>query len=80
MVHGDDKGLKIPPKIAPIQVVIIPINPKKEKSEEFSNFVTNVEGKLSHVNIRTHIDNLDESMLMGLGSLTLGAVVKVLSD
>src|SRR6056300_1252193 len=30
MVHGDDNGLKIPPKIAPIQVVIIPINAKKE--------------------------------------------------
>ena len=27
MVHGDDKGLKIPPKIAPTQVVIVPINP-----------------------------------------------------
>ena len=26
MVHGDDKGLIIPPKIAPIQIVIIPIN------------------------------------------------------
>ena len=61
MVHGDDKGLKIPPKIAPIQVVIIPINPKDEKSKEFSNFVTNLEKKLSNLNIRTHVDQLDES-------------------
>ena len=61
MVHGDDKGLKMPPKIAPIQAVIIPINPKKEKSEEFSSFVMNVEKKLSHLDIRAHIDDLDES-------------------
>ena len=61
MVHGDDKGLKIPPKIAPIQVVIIPINPKNEKSKEFSSFVTNLEEKLSNLNIRTHVDQHDES-------------------
>ena len=61
MVHGDDKGLKIPPKIAPIQVVIIPINPKKEKSEEFSNFVISAEKKLSSLRIRTHVDDLNES-------------------
>ena len=61
MVHGDDKGLKIPPKIAPIQVVIIPINPKEEKSKEFSSFVTNLEKKLSNLNIRTYVDQLDES-------------------
>lgn len=32
MVHGDDKGLVLPPKIAPIHVVIIPINFEKQKS------------------------------------------------
>ncbi len=30
MVHGDDKGLKLPPRIAPTQVVIVPIAPHKE--------------------------------------------------
>ena len=30
MVHGDDKGLIIPPKIAPIQVVIVPIFKDKD--------------------------------------------------
>lgn len=33
MVHGDDKGLVLPPKIAPIQAVIIPIYFKKKASE-----------------------------------------------
>lgn len=30
MTHGDDRGLKLPPKIAPIQVVIVPIAQQKE--------------------------------------------------
>ena len=30
MVHGDDRGLKMPPRVAPIQVVIIPIASHKE--------------------------------------------------
>lgn len=38
MVHGDDRGLKLPPEIAPIQVVIIPIATHKagvlEKADE----------------------------------------------
>ena len=30
MVHGDDSGLKLPPKIAPVQINIVPIQQKKE--------------------------------------------------
>ena len=30
MVHGDNSGLVLPPKIAPVQIMIIPINQKKE--------------------------------------------------
>lgn len=33
MMHGDDNGLVLPPKIAPIQVVIMPISEKKEVVE-----------------------------------------------
>lgn len=33
MVHGDDKGLVLPPKIAPVQVVIVPIIFDKTKKE-----------------------------------------------
>jgi len=29
MYHGDDKGLVLPPRVAPIQVVIVPIHFKK---------------------------------------------------
>lgn len=41
MVHGDDNGLVLPPKIAPIQLVIVPIAQHKEgvldKAEELKN-------------------------------------------
>ena len=30
MVHGDNSGLVLPPRIAPVQVVVIPIQQKKE--------------------------------------------------
>ena len=33
MVHGDERGLKLPPKIAPVQVIIVPIMFDKTKKE-----------------------------------------------
>jgi prolyl-tRNA synthetase len=61
MVHGDDKGLKIPPRIAPHQVVIIPINPKNEEKEKFDNFVDTIYNKLKNDSIRCSIDNSNNS-------------------
>jgi len=34
MVHGDDRGLILPPKLAPIQVIIVPIWTSKEEREQ----------------------------------------------
>ncbi len=31
MVHGDDRGLKLPPRVAPVQVAVVPIMPKKTR-------------------------------------------------
>lgn len=33
MVHGDDRGLRLPPKIAPHQLVMVPIMPKKHREK-----------------------------------------------
>ena len=33
MMHGDDAGLRLPPKIAPIQIVVVPIIFEKSKAE-----------------------------------------------
>ncbi|GBC75391.1 Proline--tRNA ligase [archaeon HR06] len=46
MVHGDDKGLIIPPKVAPIQVIIIPIFYKDTDKEEIVKKVKEVKRKL----------------------------------
>ena len=61
MVHGDDKGLKIPPKIAPTQIVIIPINPKNESKEEFDSFIEKIHSELSNNNIRSFVDDSNNS-------------------
>ena len=46
MVHGDDSGLKLPPRIAPLQVVIVPIAQHKEgvldKAEELRQRIAKV--------------------------------------
>lgn len=51
MAHGDDKGLILPPKIAPYQVVIIPISQDKS----VKNYITKIEKSLK--NIRFIVDN-----------------------
>ncbi len=61
MVHGDDKGLKIPPRIAPHQAVIIPINPKNEDKEKFDNFVDTAHNMLKESSIRCSIDDSNNS-------------------
>ena len=61
MVHGDDKGLKIPPKVAPHQVIIIPINPKNEDEKEFNAFIDKVANDLSQKNIRCKVDSSDNT-------------------
>ncbi len=33
MVHGDDRGLKLPPRVAPVQAVVVPILTKKQKEQ-----------------------------------------------
>ena len=49
MVHGDDSGLVLPPRIAPNQVVIVPIMQKKEGVLEKANEVKEQLSKVSRV-------------------------------
>ena len=39
LAHGDDKGLRLPPKIAPIQLVIIPIAKNEEEKNELEDYL-----------------------------------------
>lgn len=55
-VHGDDKGLVMPPMIAPIQVVIIPIYKQSEGGMEVKGFVDGLEKMFKAVDIRYKTD------------------------
>lgn len=59
MVHGDDKGLIIPPKVAPIQVIIIPIYKDKDK-EMVKSSADELLIELKKSGIRAHLDKRDE--------------------
>jgi prolyl-tRNA synthetase len=54
MAHGDDAGLRLPPNIAPIQIVIVPII-KEAQKEKILNFAHQLKEKLS--TFRIHIDD-----------------------
>ena len=55
MAHGDDRGLKLPPRIAPIQVVIVPISQEKEEVLEKAN---EIKERLSS-NFKVKLDDRD---------------------
>lgn len=55
MAHGDNRGLKLPPKVAPIQVVIVPIAMHKEGVEDKAKEIYEVLNK----NFRTELDLRD---------------------
>jgi prolyl-tRNA synthetase len=57
-IHGDNKGLVMPPEVAPVQVVIIPII-FKDKSTPVIEACDNLNKKLKERNIRSHVDNRD---------------------
>lgn len=57
MTHSDDHGLVLPPNLAPIQVVIIPIYKSEEQLEEISNKVNEVVKALRKLNISVKYDN-----------------------
>ncbi|MDD5547303.1 MAG: proline--tRNA ligase [Candidatus Pacebacteria bacterium] len=57
MTHSDDKGLVLPPRLAPVQVVIIPI--VKDSNEEIFSAVKSVAKQLSKFSVETDLrDNL----------------------
>ena len=58
LTHGDNKGLVIPPKLARIQVVIVPIY-NDVKKEEVMNYSRSVY-ELLKSNFRTYLDDRDE--------------------
>jgi prolyl-tRNA synthetase len=63
MTHGDNRGLVLPPYVAPVQVIIIPIQPQKdgvtEKSIEIQQELKKLGNKDGY--LRAEIDNTDNT-------------------
>jgi len=60
MTHGDDKGLVLPPKVSPIQVIIIPIYHSKEDKENVLQKACQIKDSLSNNDIRVHLDDREQ--------------------
>lgn len=59
MTHSDDKGLVLPPKLAPFQVVIVPIYKTDEEAERIAEFAKRLSAELKQAGISVKFDNRD---------------------
>ena len=59
MTHGDDAGLRMPPKVAPVQAVIVPIYKKDEEKAQVLAFADRIEAALSAAGVRVKLDARD---------------------
>jgi prolyl-tRNA synthetase len=59
MSHSDDKGLVIPPKLAPTQVVIVPIYKTDEGLKQLSDYAQQLKKNLNNKNISVKYDDRD---------------------
>jgi prolyl-tRNA synthetase len=59
MVHGDDAGLKLPPKVAPVQVAVVPIWRKADDLAKIETAVGRIEEQLASV-ARVRVDWRDD--------------------
>lgn len=59
LTHGDDNGIVMPPKLAPIQIIIIPIFRKDSDEEKLLNYCKQLEAQLKNAGIRVKVDASD---------------------
>lgn len=60
MTHGDDKGMVMPPRLAPIQVVIVPIYKSEEEKTSVLEAAGNIADKLQKIGVRVKFDSREE--------------------
>jgi prolyl-tRNA synthetase len=60
MAHGDDAGLVLPPRIAPVQAVVVPIYKGDEERATVVEAATAIEQRLKDVGVRTKLDDRDQ--------------------
>lgn len=56
LTHGDEKGLRLPPMIAPIQIVIIPISKNDEEKDLIKNYIGTITKDLDKIKVRYFVD------------------------
>jgi len=61
MAHSDDDGLILPPRIAPLQVVIVPIYKGEEQKSAIDDKVNTIVKELKNVGIRVKYDDSDQA-------------------
>lgn len=61
MAHSDDQGLILPPKIAPLQVVIVPIYKGDDQKALIDGKVTEIMGNLKRLGVRIKYDDSDNN-------------------
>ncbi len=61
LAHGDKKGLRIPPNIAPIQVVLIPIFRDAQQKQEVEQYIHSIINNLDNIGVRYFVDWSDSS-------------------
>ncbi|HIY75814.1 MAG TPA: proline--tRNA ligase [Candidatus Sphingobacterium stercorigallinarum] len=59
MAHSDDQGLVLPPKLAPVQVVIVPIYRTEEEKSKVEEYVKQLMAALAQLGVRTKFDDRD---------------------
>ena len=59
MVHSDDEGLVIPPKLAPIHVVLVPIYRKDEERDAVISKMDEIAASLKAVGLKVKVDDRD---------------------
>ena len=72
LTHGDDKGLRLPPRIAPIQLVIIPIAKNEEEEKDLKNYLEPITAALKKSKIRVYEDWTNNSPGLGKFKWRLG--------
>lgn len=61
MTHGDDVGLRLPPRLAPFQVVAIPVYRDENEHSQVMPVIERIVKELRAAGVRVHVDNREET-------------------
>ena len=59
MTHSDDRGLVLPPKLAPHQVIFVPIYKNEEQLNSITQVVEDLRNQFNEIGISSKFDNRD---------------------